>query len=297
MSCGCSNAPVCSCVITDGDGTTVSGAGTAANPYVVDGSSNIVLSDTVPVTNPPAEEYPGIALDPDTGLPVAYFVPGDGWHAVAGGAGGVEVYKGEGDPNTEIGDPGVSTAIYYDFGTPAANGAEVTDTYPYCIWIWNDADAEWQVYPNAVMASVSAAGSATVSSGSWTRLTSAPTERIDTAGMHSTSSNTGRIYAPYDGYYRISGRVRFAAVSGANAGTREIRLRLNNLSTLEFSHAYRAAGTENATSYPFMYGAVYLTAGDFVEVQAFQDSGSNMQVTLAEFTMKLEVPVAPPVGS
>lgn len=291
---------MCACVLADGDGTTVTGAGSAAQPYVIDTESNVVLSDTVPVTDPPIEGSPAVALDPDTGLPVAYFVPGDGWHAVAGGAGGVEVYKGEGDPNVEIGDPLVSTALYYDTGTPNANRAEVTDTYPYAIWIWDSSvlpDGEWQPYPVPVMACAKGTSSITVPTGTWTRLTSAATEVLDTAGMHPTDSTTGRMYAPYDGYYQISGRVTFAAVTGEDAGLRQIRLRRDNTTTLEFAHSYHAAGTMDEVSLPFLYGCVYVPAGSYVEVQAWQDSSASVEATLAEFTVRLIKPDAPPVGS
>lgn len=283
-------------MISSGDGTIVTGAGSTLNPYVIDGTSNIVLSDSVPVVDPPAEDYPAIAVDPDTGVVVAYFVPGDAWHAVAGGSGGVEVYKGEGDPNDTLGDPGVPTAIYYDFGTPETNGAEVTDTYPYCIWIWNDTDEEWKLYPNAVMATTYEAGSTTCPTDpAWTSLV-ATGETFDTAKMHQPGSN--RIYVPYEGYYRISGRVTFEGATDAPVGqTRKIRLKKNGTDTLEFAHAYPIPTTTEDACLPFNYDAVYLVAGDYVRVEVQQNSGGNMNCTLEQFTVKLQVPVAPPVGS
>lgn len=260
---------------------------------MVDGSSNIVLSDAVPVDDPPCADYPATALDPDTGLPVAYYDPDTGWSAVAGGAGGVEVYSGEGDPNTEIGDPGVSQALYYDTAAPGVGAYPPVSppTSQSCsLWMWDDAAVAWERYPKVIHASVSASAAAAVADATWTAVGIADVENFDTANMHSTSAATGRIYAPYDGIYEVGGRGKWESVSGATAGVRGFRLEKNGTTQVSNSIETHAAGTMAELSLPFYWPGITLAAGDYLRLVVYQNSGGALDFTLRELCLRLVQP-------
>lgn len=269
----------------DGCGTTATGAGTADNPYVIDGSSNIVLGDTVVGADPPpCSDYPATMHDPDTGILIGYWNPDVGWTAVAGGAGGVEVYAVTEDPNTDIGDPGVAVAVAYDTGSPsgAAPNASVADS----LWMWDDGAGQWERYPKVIHASIAATSAKTFSSGTPDEFTTAPTENYDTASMH--SGTTARLYAPQDGIFAAEALVTWAApATPTAAGTRKHN----------FAVTYAAGGSDGIAAGEFRGSAdlitlparrnLILSAGDYVQVRCTQDSGYTCQGTLIDFTMRL----------
>lgn len=286
MPCGCGSSSTCSCVLADGCGTTVDGAGTIDNPYVVNGSSNVALGDTVVAADdPPCTDYPAVMLDPDTGLLVGYWTPGEGWSAVSGGAGGVEVYAVTEDPNTDIGDPGVAVALAYDTGTP--NGTTPNSSVADSLWMWEDGAAAWERYPKVIHCSVAASAAAGLANNSWTAVGVADVEDYDTANMHSTVGATGRIYVPFDGIYQVSGRGKWASVSGATVGTRGYRVQANGTTQVAGAIHYHAAGTMSELSLPFMWSDVILSAGGYIRLEIFQNSGAPIDFTLQELTVRL----------
>lgn len=273
-------------MISAGCGTTVDGAGTVDNPYVVNGTSNIVFSDTVlAADDPPCVDYPATLHDPDTGILIGYWTPGVGWAAVSGGAGGVEVYAVVEDPNTDIGDPGVAVAVAYDTGTPS--GTSPNDSVADSLWIWNDAlgTPAWERYPKVIHASISGSSARTFSTGVSAEFATA-TENFDTASMH--TGTQGRLYAPMAGIYLAKCLVAWADPdNNTAAGTRKHN----------FLVTYAGGGTGIFAGGEYKGAAdpvtlpgereLILSAGDYVQVRCTQDSGGNCDATLSDFTMRL----------
>jgi len=114
-------------------------------------------------------------------------------------------------------------------------------------------------------------------------------ERYDTDAYHSTAVNTTRLTVPagLDGIYSLAGAVEFAANA---TGVRLLRIRLNG-ATIIANIVQNAAGGGNTT--PITIATLYqLAVGDFVELQAFQTSGGNLNVLATgnyspEFAMQL----------
>ena len=96
------------------------------------------------------------------------------------------------------------------------------------------------------------------------------TEDIDTDNMHSTSSNTSRLTCTTPGLYQISATVAFQ--SNATAGYRNIWILFNGGSTtLSEASQQSAANQDNIMSVSTIYRC---TAGQYFEVQAFQNQGT-----------------------
>jgi len=98
-------------------------------------------------------------------------------------------------------------------------------------------------------------------------------ERYDTDSYHSTSSNTGRLTAPADGSYFILANVRFAANS---IGERRLVLLLNG--TTNIAYKLFMPVTTGSVTLEQISTIYQLSAGDYVEVQAYQTSGGNLNV-------------------
>jgi hypothetical protein len=100
-----------------------------------------------------------------------------------------------------------------------------------------------------------------------------PTELIDTDGFHSNTTNNGRITIPTGkgGKYLISGYIVFPANS---SGNRRLKIRKNG-SVSERSYT-TIVGPTSAFQVVQNTGIHNLSAGDYVEMLAFQDSGSTL---------------------
>lgn len=106
------------------------------------------------------------------------------------------------------------------------------------------------------------------------------TEIVDSAGGHSTSSNTSRYTAVYPGYYGFSGGISYSSDAtgirvtdwGKNGtildGSRDIRPAISG-----FSHSMGARAEK-----------AFLAVGDYMEIWALQNRGSalNSSVTTSE---------------
>jgi len=99
-----------------------------------------------------------------------------------------------------------------------------------------------------------------------------PTEQFDTADLHDVTTNTNRLTAPLAGVYLITASVYFV---GGNAGVREIILR-NNGSQFQREHA--AGVTTALDTSPSISSLYRLAAGDFIDMQVFQDSGGSLNI-------------------
>jgi hypothetical protein len=100
------------------------------------------------------------------------------------------------------------------------------------------------------------------------------TEQADAAGFHDNATNNSRLTIPAGkgGLYLVGGAIRF---NTAAAGTRRyLGLRANGTTTLgEFEQPATA-------SFPTCFGAVvvFLSATEYVEMLAFQDSGGAVNL-------------------
>lgn len=125
-----------------------------------------------------------------------------------------------------------------------------------------------------------------VASGVWTVI-ALDSESFDTGSFHSTASNTSRLVAPSTGYYLIHGAVAFPLNS---SGYRTLQFRKNAAgnSASGTGLSYREYPTNGAgQAIPEINEIVYLTAGDYIELFAYQTSGSTLAVTVAS-----DVPVS-----
>lgn len=113
-----------------------------------------------------------------------------------------------------------------------------------------------------------------MASGSWIALTFT-SETVDTdvdgIGGHSTSVNTSRYVARYPGWYQVNGAY---APEANTTGRRGTRWAVNG-SALDASTIIIPAGTASGVVIPSRTKQIFLDEGDFVELQAFQDSGGT----------------------
>lgn len=155
-----------------------------------------------------------------------------------------------------------------------------TDTLRY----FRYSGAAWQFMggnPPRVAAAMTAAislSNSTLASVTWN------TEAYDTDGFHSTTTNTQRLTVPagLGGLYLASFALTFGA--GAGGGDRQAFMIVNGVSGRYSSTQVNA----HAAGYTFQtsgHAAIPLLAGEYVEVQAFQNSGAalNLNPTLSDY--------------
>jgi hypothetical protein len=129
--------------------------------------------------------------------------------------------------------------------------------------------------------SVFNSGPQSVPNASFTAMT-ANSERWDTDGMHSTVSNTARITATTAGRYTFNTTMTFTANA---TGARAIGYAVNGGATVQVQAHDNAGGSVNSVlSASF---DLVLAATDFVEVQAWQPSGGNLNITLDSYSARL----------
>jgi hypothetical protein len=107
------------------------------------------------------------------------------------------------------------------------------------------------------------------------------TEDVDddpTGGSgHSTSSNTSRYTAIYPGWYLCAGGVVW---TGNSTSRRASRWAVNG-TAINGSQILLPASIAQNVSHPARTIAVYLDVGDYVELQAWQDSGGTLATIVA----------------
>lgn len=98
------------------------------------------------------------------------------------------------------------------------------------------------------------------------------TELFDTDSFHDNSTNNSRITIPTgkSGYYLLSANMSIGAVTSGQA---DIRIRKNGSQIGYYPMGQNATNASSTASDVF-----YLTAGDYVELVGFQDSGSSKTV-------------------
>jgi hypothetical protein len=110
-------------------------------------------------------------------------------------------------------------------------------------------------------------------------------EKFDTNTMHDNSTNNTRITIKRAGYYQISGLISFERASYQY----EISLRINGSSTIaRLSQPYYASIT-NGQKGLFISKTVYMGVNDYIELCAWQNSGSTRDISSGEDRNYLDV--------
>jgi hypothetical protein len=112
-----------------------------------------------------------------------------------------------------------------------------------------------------------------LTSGSFATLTYTA-EDVDTTGMHSTLSNTDRITSVYPGWYGVAGSL---GISGNVNGRRGGNWRVNT--TDVNGSAILVPSSSAAPVIPLATMMIFLNVGDYLQMAAFQDSGTSPLAT------------------
>lgn len=162
------------------------------------------------------------------------------------------------------------------------NGRKIYETDTKREYVWDNASAVWRLIGGNVptcRVSHNTSQSA-ISTGTETACL-ANTEAWDTDSMHSTASNTSRIIATVAGEYELNWQVNFQA---NGTGVRWSYPKINATTDPQL-YSIIGANSAAAVSVPGS-GRLRLAAADFVEIMAFQDSGSSLTVRLYQFSMR-----------
>jgi hypothetical protein len=104
-------------------------------------------------------------------------------------------------------------------------------------------------------------------------------ETYDTDACHDNATNNTRLTAPFTGYYLVGGHAQFEANA---TGVRLLTVGVNGtvgLDNVQWPAPSGAGITANAD----VSTVLQLTAGDYVELFAWQNSGGTLNVELANF--------------
>jgi hypothetical protein len=113
----------------------------------------------------------------------------------------------------------------------------------------------------------------TISNDSWTGLTW-QTEDIDSDNGHSTVTDTNRYTAQTAGYYLFASTVEFV---GNGSGFRQVRFSVSSGAVVgEHSIIMNGTGANTADINTCAYA--FMNIGDWVQVEAYQNSGGSLDV-------------------
>jgi hypothetical protein len=130
-------------------------------------------------------------------------------------------------------------------------------------------------------------GAQSIPNNSTTAITFAQ-EEFDTDAFHSTSSNTSRITIPtgLDGYYRFTYGGTFAGnSSGIRIGILHKNGGVTNLGDIIGSFSCHASNTVNDVTVENT-AIIHLSAGDYIEFLAYQNSGGSLNIGQAVSTQQ-----------
>lgn len=136
--------------------------------------------------------------------------------------------------------------------------------------------------PNPPAVELTGSGLQAVGTGVWSNVLW-PTEVSDLRGMHSTATNTHSVNVPETRWYTITASIYWDSDATGRRGVRINRNSDASTGTTKYEDIRGAvANTRQGIS-----ASLLLTAGDFVVVQAFQDSGANrdLSVNQSSFTV------------
>ena len=130
---------------------------------------------------------------------------------------------------------------------------------------------KWAASPNFVGCRVFNSAAQTIATATTTALIF-NSETFDTNGFHDNTTNNTRITIPagYSGKYLIQGSTRY---NPNVTGRREITITLNGGGSIATGEFTPSASTFMSTP---NFTIASLTAGDYVELKTYQDSGGNL---------------------
>lgn len=102
-------------------------------------------------------------------------------------------------------------------------------------------------------------------------------EDVDSAGGHSTVSNTGRYTAVYPGWYSTGGGIAYAANA---TGVRTTGWRINGTAIPSGFTLYAAGMATNSLQEGTRPGMVFLNVNDYLELIGTQTSGGNLNTAV-----------------
>lgn len=120
-----------------------------------------------------------------------------------------------------------------------------------------------------------------ISNAAWVSL-AFDSNLYDYGPVHSTSVNNTRFTAPATGEYHVVGQVTFSADS---TGQRGIRILKNSYVAAGYTFVNATAGSHQ--TYLNVSASIEMTAGDYVEVQVYQNRGSSLNSVAASSSDRL----------
>jgi hypothetical protein len=169
-----------------------------------------------------------------------------------------------------------------DVAFPAASNVAMVEEFDNTIIGWTAAGGR-QRGCQYHRCGLSGTGSLTIPNNTWTAVPfTAASDRDDTAAMHDPTTNASFVTVREDGLYQAKGFVSFDNVSG---GVRGLRFRVaggNAFGQERRPSAGPANGTEISAT-----ALIAVKAGQRVELEAFQDSGSSVSQPLTGATLDL----------
>lgn len=136
---------------------------------------------------------------------------------------------------------------------------------------WRDA-GDWSLSDHPLFIGTRSTNQS-ISNSSSTAIT-IDTEEIDSDSTHSTASNTSRVVPKTPGYYDIFGWASFASNA---TGFRQLEAKFNGTTTLDVDNK-TSVGSGNATHCNVVTKAYFNGTTDYVELYAFQTSGTALNV-------------------
>jgi hypothetical protein len=116
------------------------------------------------------------------------------------------------------------------------------------------------------------AANQSLSNNTFTALT-LDTEYVDSAGGHSTVTNTSRYTAVYAGWYNVAGVASFAANA---TGQRAVRITVSGTTIHGGSQSLPVTTAATICALAQSDILVFCNVGDYVEIQGFQLSGGSL---------------------
>lgn len=134
-----------------------------------------------------------------------------------------------------------------------------------------------ETWRNVPLAELRPTAQTTLVSSTWTTITFGG-EAIDAdpgdVGGHSTTTNTGRYTARYDGLYLVAGAIGYNA---NGTGSRHARWLVNGVVRTGVATVVGANPSAGAVTVQANTMVLFLNAGDYVELQGHQTSGASLQ--------------------
>lgn len=119
-------------------------------------------------------------------------------------------------------------------------------------------------------------GTQSLSNGAWTKI-SWNEDTFDVHGLHNISNNSDTVYIKTPGWYRIESRLSFDPNTSNIRGARI----LVNGAVIDNSTSIVQALSAGSYSQPFTTAIRYLSSGDAVQVEGYQNSGGALTVSRA----------------